>query len=624
MIIRVLLCCALALVAIDAQAQVTLAPYLSVRGAGAPAISPDGNWITFGSSVSGTSQLWKIPASAPTKFQAYWPDQLTFFPDGVGNSEWSPDGKRILFSKDVGGNENAQLYLINSDGSGLDTLTNNPKAMFAGGFTHDGKHIVYRSNERNEAYYDIYLLDLATRSKKLLHQSDHQNGLIGMSDDLRWLFLERDSGNADNYVYIKDVLHDSPAAEPRLLTPHTGDAIYEGFHVTHDAKRLYFFTNQGQEFMSRDYLDLTKPNSPIVFRDRTAWDVDQDIFSSNDKIEVETLDSDGISEILIYDVATGKKLPAPKLPEDGFITNLQLSSDGSKLAFNFGGPRTLSAIYVFDRRKNTTTPVTKPNLAGLDPASFVRSALIHYPSFDGAMIPAYYYKGNRPGRNPVIVFMHGGPESQERPTFNPIAQYYLQRGYSILIPNVRGSTGYGKSYANADNTTKRMTSVRDMEYAGRWLKQQATVDSTKLVIMGGSYGGFMSLAAMTMQPDLWAAGVDLFGIANFHSFLRNTGAYRARNRMAEYGDIDKDSAFLVDISPLTHVNAIKHPLFVYQGKNDPRVPYTEAEQIVSAVKAKDIPVEYILLPDEGHGISKRENRIKVYTAIVEFLDKQLK
>ena len=195
----------------------------------------------------------------------------------------------------------------------------------------------------------------------------------------------------------------------------------------------------------------------------------------------------------------------------------------------------------------------------------------------------------------------------------------------MLIPNVRGSTGYGKSYAAADNTTNRMVSVRDMEYAGHWLAKQPSVDPKKMIIYGGSYGGFMSLAAInTMQPDLWAASVDLFGIANFHSFLKNTGAWRAANRASEYGDPVKDSAFLVEISPLTHVNDIKHPLFVYQGKNDPRVPYTEAEQIVEAVKKKGVPVEYILLPDEGHGLAKRENRIKVITAIVKFLDENVK
>ena len=602
---------------------VSIAPYLSVRGAGAPALSPDGKRIVYGSSVSGSAQLWKIPAEAPPQYGAYWPDQLTFFSDGVGNAEWSPDSKRILFSKDANGDERTQLYLINADGSGLDTLTSNPKAMYGGGFSLDGNYIVYQSNERNEAYYDIYLLDLATRKPRMVHQSDHQNHLIGLSADNRFLFFTRDSGNSNNNVYVKNLQTQSALDEPRLLTAHTGDAYYEGFHISRDGKRLYFFTDQGQEFASRAYLDLNEASPVIHFREHANWDVDQDIFSKNDRVEIVTRDSDGISELTIYDARTGKQLERPAMPEPGFITNVQVSNDGSRVAFNFSGPRTIGAIYVLDRIHHTLKPVTRPMLAGLDPANFASSDLVHYPSFDGSMIPAYYYRRMQTGRAPVIVMMHGGPESQERPSFNSLAQYFLQRGYSVLLPNVRGSSGYGKSYAAADNTTKRMTSVRDMEYAARWLKTQPTVDTTKLIIFGGSYGGFMSLAAMTMQPDIWAAGVDLFGIANFISFLHNTGAWRARNRMDEYGDLEKDSAFLVGISPLTHVNAIRHPLFVYQGKNDPRVPYTEAEQIVNAVKTKGIPVEYILLPDEGHGIGKRENRIKVFTAIAAFLDRQL-
>jgi dipeptidyl aminopeptidase/acylaminoacyl peptidase len=606
-----------------AQSSVSLAPYISVHGAGAPSLSPDGKWVIFTTSVSGTAQLWKIPAAASSDGYAYWPDQLTFFEDGVSGFQWSPDGKQILLRKDIGGNERSQLYLMNADGSGLDTLSHNPKAIFGGMFSPDGKSIIYFSNERNEAFFDVFLLDLSTRKSRLLHQSDHQNSLLGISADNRWLFLSRDSGNANNFVYVKDLLHDSPKAQPRLLTPHIGDASYDGFHISQDAKTLYFFTDQDQEFTSRALIQFQDPKPNVHFRDHSHWDVDQDIFSKNDSTEVLTVDSDGISELTIFDV-NGQKLSGPTLPESGFISNLQVSDNGSKIAFNFTSPREIGSIYVYDRNAITTARITRPNLAGLDPTEFVRSELIHYSSYDGTQIPAYLYRSHPTGRAPVIVMMHGGPENQERPWFNSLAQYFVKRGYSVLIPNVRGSTGYGKSYAAADNTIHRMSSIRDMEYSAHWLVKQPFADSTKLVIYGGSYGGFMSLAAMTMQSDLWAAGVDLFGIANFRTFLKNTGAWRASNRASEYGDPVKDSAFLVQISPITHVKNIKHPLFVYQGKNDPRVPYTEAEQIVDAVKKRGIPVEYILLPDEGHGLSKRENRIKVITAIVNFLDKNLK
>lgn len=606
----------------SAQGKVSLAPYLSVRGAGAPSLSPDGQWVVYTSSVSGTSQLWKLPAKATPDGRAYWPEQLTFYEDAVSGPEWSPDGKWILFSKDIGGNERDQMYLLPSNGGEVDTLTNNPAAIYGGSFTHDGKSIVFQSNARNEAFFDIFLMDLATREVKTLHQSDHQNHLVEISDDNRWLIIERNQGNADQFVYIKDLLNDAPTAEPKLLIPDTGPANFSGYKLSKDAKRLYFFTNYEREFTNRAYVDLADPK--VTYREDVSWDIDQALFSENDEIEVVTRNVNGISEISIYDVKTGKKLSGPKLPEGGFVSNLQISDDAQKIAFNFTSSTEVGAIYVYDLKRDKTERITQPNLAGLDPKTFVSSTLIQYPSFDGAKIPAYFYEAKVTGKAPVIVMMHGGPESQERPWFNPLVQYFVARGYHVMVPNVRGSTGYGKSYLLADNTTKRMTSVRDMEYAARWLEKHPKVDAGRRVVYGGSYGGFMSLAGMTMQPEIWAAGVNLFGIANFHSFLKNTGAWRTANRAAEYGDPVRDSAFLVEISPLTHVDKIRKPLFVYQGANDPRVPAIEAEQIVEAVRKKGVPVEYILLPDEGHGLSKRENRIRVITAIVDFLDKQLK
>jgi dipeptidyl aminopeptidase/acylaminoacyl peptidase len=620
-VITILLLCAFGTA--HAQSKVNLSPYLSIRGAGAPSLSPDGKWVVFGTSVSGTSQLWKIPAKATSDGLAYWPEQLTFYSDAVGGGQWSPDGKWILFSKDAGGNERRQMYMIPSNGGEADTITNNPKAIFGGGFSHDGKSIIYQSNERNEAYFDIYKMDLATRKTTLLHQSDHQNRLAGLSPNNRWLIVVRDSGNANEFVYVKDLQKDKPTDPLRLLIPHSTPATFSGFHISKDNKRLYFFTDLDREFANRAYVDIEDQNPTVRYREDVKWDIDQAIFDDNDQIEVITRNVNGMSELSIADAKTGKLLRGPKLPEGGFISNLQVSRDASKIAFNMTSPTEAGAIFVYDRKADKLERITQPNLAGIDPSTFVASRFITYPSFDGKEIPAYLYQAKTSGRAPVIVMMHGGPEGQDRPWFNSLAQYYVARGYHVLLPNVRGSTGYGKSYMTADNTTNRMVSVRDMEYAGHWLDKQPMVDPNKKVIYGGSYGGFMSLAAMTMQPDMWAAGVNLFGIANFHSFLRNTGAWRAANRMAEYGHIERDSAFLVEISPLTHVNNIKKPLFVYQGKNDPRVPYTEAEQIVEAVKRKGIPVEYILLEDEGHGLSKRENRIRVITAIVDFLDRVL-
>jgi dipeptidyl aminopeptidase/acylaminoacyl peptidase len=227
---------------------------------------------------------------------------------------------------------------------------------------------------------------------------------------------------------------------------------------------------------------------------------------------------------------------------------------------------------------------------------------------------------NPTGRMPVIVYAHGGPESQARPTFSGLFQYFLSRGYAVFEPNVRGSTGYGKDYMHLDNIAKRMDAITDVEYGARWLTSQKDIDATKLIIMGGSYGGFVALSSLVTYPERWAAGVDIAGIANFVSFLENTGPWRQALREAEYGSLEYDSTLLKEISPLTHVDKIRAPLFIVQGANDQRVPQPEADQIYEAVKARGIPVEYALYPDEGHGLVKLSNRINAYTRMIDFLD----
>ncbi len=606
------------------EAKVALAPYLNLRGAGTPSISPDGRWILFTSSASGTSQLWKIPARATPDGSAYWPEQMTFFSDPVSSAQVSPDGKQIIFRKDNNGDEKGQLYIIPFDGGEVDSVTKNPKAIYNGAFSKDGKFIYYSSNERDEAFFDLYRMDAKTRQPEILHRAKKQEHFAGVSPDNRYLFISREEGAVNDWLYIKDLRTQGPDEEPRLLTPHEGNANYFIRHISNDSKRLYLTTNEGKDIEYRAYIDFQDTKSKIVPREGSTSEIDQNIVSENEEIEIITHNIEGVSQMSILDFATGKQLPGPKLPEGGFINNIQISDDASIIAFNFTSPTEVGNIYIYSRGIGATERITKTNYAGLNPKSFISCKQIRYPSFDKKMIPALYYESKVKGKKPVICYMHGGPEGQERPWFNSQIQYFLARGYNVLVPNVRGSTGYGKEFALADNATKRMTSVNDMRYAAYWIAKQKDVDSTKRIVYGGSYGGFMSLAAMTMQPEIWSAGVDMFGIANFHSFLKNTGAWRQKNRIAEYGDPVKDSAFLVQVSPLTHVDKIRKPLFVYQGKNDPRVPHTESEQIVEAVKKKGIPVEYILLPDEGHGLSKRENRIKVITAMVDFLDRVLR
>ena len=315
------------------------------------------------------------------------------------------------------------------------------------------------------------------------------------------------------------------------------------------------------------------------------------------------------------------------------------------MTFGFSSSKHNGDIWLYDLKAKTFTQVTKSDNAGISNESFVAPELIKFKSFDGREIPAWYYKPKgsddvavassetvdsasvtvtKKPRLPVIVSVHGGPEGQSRPGFNPLFQYYLSRGYAVLDPNVRGSTGYGKTYTHLDDVEKREDSVKDLAAAHEWLVKNGGADPKRIAVMGGSYGGYMTMAAVTLYPDLWAAAVNTVGIVNWETFLQNTSGYRRRQREVEYGMLDKNIDFLRAISPMKKIDRIKTPLFVIHGKNDPRVPYTEAEQVVKALKDRNAVVEYKLYDDEGHGISKLKNRLELYPLVADFLDKYMK
>jgi len=357
-----------------------------------------------------------------------------------------------------------------------------------------------------------------------------------------------------------------------------------------------------------------------------------------------TVNRDGFSELYLRRVETdGKPLittvadkqETVKLPAQGIVGGLTFSKDQKKLAFTFNSAKYNTDIWVYDLASKKLTQVTKSDRAGIPQSSFVEPKLIKFKTFDGREVPAWYYVPKNPmgfimiggqwfPKFPIIVSIHGGPEGQERPGFAALYQYYLSRGYAILATNVRGSTGYGKTYTHLDDVKNRENSVKDLAYAVEWLKTSGGADPKRIAVMGGSYGGYMTLAAITLYPDLWAAAVDTVGIANWESFLKNTSGYRRRQREVEYGMLDKDIDFLRSISPIAKVDRIKTPLFVIAGRNDPRVPYTEAEQIVGALRKRGAVVQYKLYDDEGHGVTKLKNRLELYPLVADFLDKYMK
>ncbi|MBA3335499.1 MAG: S9 family peptidase, partial [Acidobacteria bacterium] len=600
----------------------TIQQYLNIRSASSPRLSPDGKRLAYLTNVSGTTQIWIVDLNKEDARQA------TVFEDNVSFVRWLPDGKSLIFGKAVGGNENTQFFRLDLIGNKYKELTANPQVRHNfGEVSKDGKRIYYTSNKRDKNYFDIYAMDASSGREELILQQDGNNDFAAVSDDGSRIIISRSGTELglDNSLYLVD----ARTREATLLTAHEGAAQYGDVNFINN-DTIVFGTNEGGEFITPCRMNLK--TRKISGCDRGDWDLDALEMSETGDMAAWTINREGFSELYINKVnsKTGELVkPAPiKLPAQGIVGGLDFSKDANKLVFSFSSAKYNSDVWIYDLKSKQLTQVTKSDRASIPQASFVEPQLIKYKSFDGRDIPAWFYRPNTvtklpSEKYPVIVSVHGGPEGQERPGFNPLYQYYLARGYAILATNVRGSTGYGKTFTHLDDVEKREDSVKDLAYAVEWLKANGA-DAKRIAVMGGSYGGYMTLAAITLYPDLFAAAVNTVGIANWESFLKNTSGYRRRQREVEYGMLDRDIDFLRSISPLAKVDKIKTPLFVIHGKNDPRVPYTEAEQIVASLKKRGAKVEYKLFDDEGHGISKLKNRLELFPLVAEFLDKNMK
>ncbi len=591
------------------------AQYMNIKSCGGGDISPAGDKILFTSNMPGVAQLFVISSKGG------WPNQITFYEDRVAYGTWSPDGQWILFGKDIGGSERTQLFLASPTGEKVIPLTDNNKVIHTfGDWSPDGKKIAFAANERNEAYFDIYTMDLATKEKKLVYQKDGNLSVAAWSPDGKTLIIAEDVTNTNGNLYAFDLA----GGKATLLTPHEGDAVYNNVNFTPDSKSLYLSADQDRDFENLAKIEL--PNGKLTYLENEKREISGMTLSDNGRYMAYTANLNGYGELFVKDMQIGKMVNLPKMPK-GIVGGFSFTKTGDKLAFSFTSAGRTNDVWIYDQTAKKVNQLTAAPMGGIDPATMVEPTLIKYKSHDGLEIPAFFYLpagAKKDGSLPVILSVHGGPESQERPWFAKLYQYYLSRGYAILAPNVRGSSGYGKAYMAMDNIQKRPEALEDLVWGVEYLKSSGYVDPKKIAVMGGSYGGYSTLAMLTMYPDLWAAGVDIVGIANFETFLKNTGTWRRKLRESEYGYLDKDLDFMKSISPIYMVDKITAPLMVIQGANDPRVPQIEADQIAEKVKARGGVVEYLLFPDEGHGLAKIPNQIKAYTAAADFLDKYVK
>jgi dipeptidyl aminopeptidase/acylaminoacyl peptidase len=606
----------------------TIERFLNIQAATTPSFSPDGRYVAFLTNISGVPQVWQVA------LQGGWPVRLTFTQEAVRGVWYNPVRHELLFSQDTGGNERTQLYRLYpvgvaaehgfTDGWDYQDVTRHPEAIHLfGGFSHDGKYFAFAANRTKPERFDIYVQSLQNEGEaRLVHEGPGGYYVpAGFSPDGKYLLVVRPESNYNQDLYLLEW----NSGKVRHLTPHQGDAQYESPRFSPDGKYVYCVSTHG----GRDLLALARIELATGRLD----------YVHTSKHEVESLElprigpgiawlenHDGQSRLFLASQDNLTKSFSPDVPT-GVISQLEFSPDGTKLALVLSGPRHNPDIWLYDITTRQLRQLTYSSRAGIPFSTFVEPQLVRYPSFDGLMIPAWFYpaRASESGRlPPVIVYPHGGPESQTRPEFSAIFQYFLQAGYAIFAPNVRGSSGYGMHYMNLDNTTRRMDSVKDLIWGVYWLRDQKKADPKRIAVYGGSYGGFMVLSAVTQYPDLFAAGISVVGIANFITFLERTGAYRRAHREKEYGNLREHRAFLEEISPIRHVDKIRCPMMIIHGANDPRVPIGEAEQIVQALRQRNIPVEYLRYEDEGHGLAKLKNRLDAYPKMVAFLDKYVK
>lgn len=539
--------------------------------------------------------------------------QLTFFKEPIGGIAVRPIAKEegFLYSRDIGGNENYQIFFYNmSDGSSR-LLTDGKSRNGDFSWSNDGNKFCFTSNKRNGKDIDIYLADFnKPNDAKMIFESNGHWGVLDFSpNDKQMLIYNYISINESN-VYLLNL---SDLKYEKLIN-YTDKVAMSNAKFSKDGKGVYFTSDFNSEFQKLQYLDLASKKVTVLTAD-INWDVEEFTLSDDGKTLAFVVNADGLGETYLMDIKSKKYTTPQNLPK-GENGGISFSSDSKYFAFTSNSAFTSGDAFSYELTKKTATRWTFSEVGGLNTGNFVEPELIHYPTFDQAdgktrMIPAFYYKPKGKGPFPVVVNFHGGPEGQFRPGFASQIQFYLNElGIAVIAPNVRGSTGYGKTYMTLDNGFLRENSVKDGGALLDWIAKQNELDAKRVCVYGGSYGGYMVLAMLTHYNDRLAAGIDVVGISNYLTFLKNTGDYRRDLRRAEYGD-ERDPEmykFLEKISPLNNAHKISKPLFVIQGLNDPRVPASEAEQIVAEVRKNGGQVWYLLAKDEGHGFRKKSNR----------------
>lgn len=589
---------------IPAELIESLNRYQNTRGAGFAGWTADG-CLLVSTRFADTAQAHRVCQPMGMR------EQLTFHKEPVAGITPAPAKSPrpgFVYAKDKGGDEFSQLYWFDLASRENVLLTDGKRSQNGGTvLSDDGALMAYGSTARNGKDRDIWLRDMRTGESRLLLTAGGNWSALDFAPNGKTLLVSEYRSINDSRPGEVDIA----TGKLTLFPVDGGTAAFGGFEYARNGKGVYFVSDEKSEFLQLRHRDPATGKTRVLSKD-IPWDVSAFAQSPDGGTLAFLSNEDGISRLRVIDTASGKQLPLPELPV-GVSGGLQFSPDGSRIALSINTATSPSDVYVIDLAGAALARWTRSEVGGLDSSQFVTPTLVRFKSFDGRSIPAFYYRP--PGvpadrKVPVLINIHGGPEGQAQPSFSPTIQYQLRElGVAVLVPNVRGSSGYGKTYLQLDNGFKRKDSVKDIGALLDWIAAQPGLDKDRVGVVGGSYGGYMVLASMVDYNDRIRAGIDVVGISHFSTFLTNTESYRRDLRRAEYGDEREPRmrAFHERIAPLNNARAITKPLFVAQGFNDPRVPYTEAEQMVKAVRGNGGDVWFLMFKDEGHGFRKKPN-----------------
>ncbi len=602
---------------IEPPAQYSIEQFYNNTRISGGAFSEDETKLLVSSDETGIFNVFEISIEDATRKQITASETESFFA-----VDYVPGTGQILYAADKGGNELDHIYLLQEDGSSVDlTPAENEKAQFAG-WSEDKQFMYYMSNKRDPKFFDLYKMSISDWKAEMIYQNDEGLDISDLSYDESIFILSKSITTSESKLF----LFDRNSGKMTEISDETGN--YSGSGFSKDDKQFFYISNAGKEFSILMKYEISTGTREVLFE--TDWDVMYSYLSENEKYRVIAINEDGKNSLLVIDNNTGQAIDFPAVP-DGDISSVSVSESENLMRLSIGTSKAPGNIYVYDFETEKLKKLTETLNPEINIDYLVSAEVVRFESFDGLEIPAIYYKpltASKKTKVPALVWVHGGPGGQSRVGYFALIQYLVNHGYAILAVNNRGSSGYGKTFYKMDDRNHGDKDLKDCIWGKKWLQSQDYIDADKIGIIGGSYGGYMTMAAMTFAPDEFTVGVNLFGVTNWLRTLKSIPPYWESFREAlfdELGDpFTEDSVRLYEISPLFHAQNVKHPILVLQGANDPRVLQVESDEIVAAVRENEVHVEYIVFPDEGHGFMKKENEIKGYRQILEFLDKYLK